>query len=181
VIPGAALLFAVLTLLGPAKPGRGAPDAPEFPTQDPLRWVGPPTTLADLRGRVVMLEVWTFGCINCVRTTPWIKETAARYRERGLRVVGIHTPEFPFEHNRESVASAVREHGLPFPSLLDNDMAYWNALGNEYWPAVYLVDRCGKLRFSTVGEIHRGEPSGRRVETKLEELLAEPSGACAPR
>jgi thiol-disulfide isomerase/thioredoxin len=164
-----------------AAAGRSFPDAPEFPTQDPMRWVGPPTRLAELRGRVVMLEVWTFECINCARTAPWVKETVSRYGERGLSVVGVHTPEFPREHDRDSVAAAVRQHGFSFPSLLDNDMAYWNALGNEYWPAIYLVDRCGKLRFSTAGEVHRGEPSGRRVETKLEELLAETQGTCAPR
>jgi hypothetical protein len=90
--------------------------------------------------------------------------------------VGIHAPEFPYEHDRTSVAVHVREQGLDFSHFLDNDHRYWNALGNEYWPALYLVDRCGTIRSVTVGEIHLGEATGRKMAARIEELLAESPG-----
>jgi hypothetical protein len=90
--------------------------------------------------------------------------------------VGIHSPEFPYERVRASVAAHVREQGLDFSHFLDNDLRYWRALGNEYWPALYLVDRCGTIRSVTVGEIHLGEASGRKMAARIEELLAEGAG-----
>jgi hypothetical protein len=102
----------------------------------------------------------------------------ARYEGRGLLAVGIHTPEYPAERDRESVVRHVRRHGLSFPQFLDNDSAYWKALRNEYWPAVYLVDRCGRLRERAFGEVHAGEDSGRRLEARIEALLAEPADGC---
>jgi hypothetical protein len=101
-----------------------------------------------------------------------------RYGERGLSVVGIHTPELEFERPRSSVEAEVRRHGLAFPQLLDNDSAYWNALGNQYWPSIYLVDRCGRIRARAIGEVHGGQDSGRRLEAQIERLLRE-SPACA--
>lgn len=101
-----------------------------------------------------------------------------RYAPRGLTAVGIHTPEFAHERGREAVAAHAREHGLAFPQLLDNDSAYWNALGNRYWPAIYLVDRCGRIRERAVGEVHGGETSGLRLEALIEALLAEGPGDC---
>jgi hypothetical protein len=102
---------------------------------------------------------------------------AQRYGERGLSVVGVHTPEFPSERSRSSVEAAVRRWGLEFPHLLDNDHAYWNALDNEYWPSIYLVDRCGRIRAQAIGEVHAGERSGTKLEAQIETLLAE-SPAC---
>jgi AhpC/TSA family protein len=165
----AALLLAPFVIAG--ADGR---EAPELPTRDPSAWVGEPVRLADLRGQVVLLDVWTFGCINCVRTVPWVRDVTSRYAGRGLRAIGIHTPEFDHERDRAVVADHVRRLGLGFPQLLDNDYAYWNALGNQYWPAVYLVDRCGRIRERAIGEIHAGQPSGRQLEARIEELLAEP-------
>jgi hypothetical protein len=103
---------------------------------------------------------------------------AGRYRERGLSVIGIHTPEFDSERVRANVEAAVRRERLDFPQLLDNDSAYWNALANEYWPAIYLVDRCGRIRGHAVGEVHAGEQSGRRIEAQIEDLLRESPEAC---
>jgi thiol-disulfide isomerase/thioredoxin len=127
---------------------------------------------------VVLLDVWTFGCINCVRTIPWVREMAERYGSRGLSVIGIHTPEFSFERGREAVGAEVRKHGLDFPHLIDDDRSYWNALGVYAWPSLFLVDRCGTLRARAVGEVHSGEESGRRFEAELRALLAEAPGAC---
>jgi len=103
---------------------------------------------------------------------------ASRYRSQGLSVVGIHTPEFDSERVRANVEAAVRRERLDFPHLLDNDYAYWNALGNQYWPAIYLVDRCGRIRARAVGEVHAKEQSGRRLEEQIEALLRESPGAC---
>jgi thiol-disulfide isomerase/thioredoxin len=169
-----------MALSGLAMPLTGGEpaQAPEFPTTDPAHWVGEPVRLADLRGRVVLLDVWTFGCVNCVRTVPWVREAAARYGRRGLAVVGIHTPEFARERDRDAVAERARAHGLSFPQLLDNDQQYWNALGNQYWPALYLVDRCGRIRTRAVGEVHGGEAGAIRLEAAIEQLLRETPAGC---
>jgi thiol-disulfide isomerase/thioredoxin len=156
----------------------GARPAPPFPNRDAKHWIGTPATWQDLRGRVVLLDVWTFGCINCVRSLPWVKDVRTRHADQGLAVVGVHTPEFDRERERRNVEEAVAKHGLDYPHLLDNDSAYWNALGAQAWPTVYLVDRCGRLRDRHVGEVHSGEDSGRQVEARIESLLAEPAAAC---
>jgi hypothetical protein len=93
-------------------------------------------------------------------------------------VVGIHTPEFDAERVRSNVEAAVRRHGLGFPHLLDNDYAYWNALGNEYWPSIYLVDRCGRIRRRAIGEVHADAQSGRSLEAEIEALLRESPADC---
>ena len=113
-----------------------------------------------------------------MRTIPWVRDVAKRYRDRGLSVVGIHTPEFPWERVRSAVEAKVRKEGLDFPHLLDNDHAYWNALENQYWPSVYLVDRCGRIREKAIGEVHAGQPSGRRLESRIEALLKESGDEC---
>jgi hypothetical protein len=89
-------------------------------------------------------------------------------------VVGVHTPEFAHERRRAEVEAAVKKHGLDYPHFLDNDMAYWRALDNQYWPATYLVDRRGRMRVRHVGEVHSGQQSGRELEAAIESLLAEP-------
>jgi hypothetical protein len=92
--------------------------------------------------------------------------------------VGVHTPEFDHERRREAVIEHAHRHGLDFPHFLDNDFSYWKALGNQYWPTLYLVDRCGRIRERAVGEVHLGETSGRRLEARIEELLAETAREC---
>jgi thiol-disulfide isomerase/thioredoxin len=152
--------------------------APEFPTLSRDRWVGDPVSLASLRGKVVLLDVWTFGCVNCVRTIPWVRHAAADFSRAGLVAVGVHTPEFRSEHDRDAVADAVRRHGLTFPQLLDNDGAYWSALGNQYWPTLYLVDRCGRIRSRAVGEVHVDDASGARLDAEVRALLGEDPADC---
>jgi hypothetical protein len=109
-----------------------------------------------------------------VRTIPWVREIRSRYGPRGLKVVGVHTPEFEHERRRDEVEAAVKKHGLDYPHYLDNDMAYWRALHNQYWPATYLLDRRGRIRKLRVGEVHSGRESGRELEAAIEALLAEP-------
>ena len=177
------VLAAVVTAVVPGSLGaaeRAAPPAaPPFPSARAADWIGAPASWESLRGRVVLLDVWTFACSNCRATMPWLKDVRLRYAGKGLTLVGVHTPEMTFERERPKVEAEVRRQGLDYPHFLDNDSVYWKALGNEYWPTVYLVDRCGRLRYRHVGEVHSGEDSGRGVEAHIEALLAEPAGACA--
>ena len=176
------LAFAA-ALAAAASPARSAwkeaaPPAPPFPSARAADWIGTPASWETLRGHVVLLDVWTFACSNCRATMPWLKEVRQKYAAKGLSLVGVHTPEMIFERERPKVEAEVKRQGLDYPHLLDNDSAYWNALGTQYWPTVYLVDRCGRLRDRHVGEVHSGEDSGRQVEARIEALLAEPTGAC---
>ncbi|MCW2952747.1 MAG: hypothetical protein JWQ48_1917 [Conexibacter sp.] len=113
---------------------------------------GRPLSLARLRGRVVLLDFWTYSCINCLRTLPYLKAWDARYRTAGLTIVGVHTPEFPFEKVAGNVAAAIKSNGIGYPVVQDNEMATWNAYGNQYWPAEYLIDAKGKVRAADFGE-----------------------------
>ena len=148
---------------------RNASRAPDLIGVDP--WLntadGEPLRLADLRDRVVLLEFWTFACVNCQHTLPFVRRMHDRYRP-DLAVVGVHTPEFEFERSVHNVQRAVREHGLEYPVGLDNDFAAWNAYGNRYWPTIYLIDRAGQIRHTQIGE---GDYD--RTEAAIHALLAE--------
>src|SRR4029079_12856228 len=122
--------------------------APDF-TGTQRWWNTPgdrPLTLRGLRGRVVLVDFWTYTCINCIRTQPFLRAMDARYRRSGLTIVGVHTPEFPFEHRAGNVAAAIRAAGLRYPIVQDNAYKTWTAWGNAYWPAEYLVDASGEVR-----------------------------------
>jgi len=105
-----------------------------------------------LRGKVVLVDFWTYSCINCLRTLPYIEKWDERYRSKGLVIVGVHTPEFQFEHDLGNVRAAVKRLGVRYPVALDNDYGTWNAYGNKYWPADYLIDQTGRVRHIHVGE-----------------------------
>jgi len=154
----------------------GAP-APEFTHHAAAEWLNSkPLTMADLKGSVVLVDVWAFECWNCYRSFPWLNGIAQTYAERGLRVIGVHTPELPSERNRAALVAKIAEYQLHNPVMLDNDYSYWNALGNRYWPAFYLVDRKGVVRGAFVGETHAGDARARQIEAAIEQLLAEPGG-----
>ena len=151
-----------------------APRAPEFFATQAEQWINsPPLSLQDLEGKVVLLEFWTFGCHNCVRSIPWVKAMQERYRDDGLRVIGVHTPEFSYERSASAVRDKVRELAIRHPVMLDNDYAYWNAMGNRYWPAFYLIDRRGRVRQAWAGEIRNGSARGREIQRAMEAVLAE--------
>ncbi len=171
----AAALAALAWLALPTSDARGNPPAPEFTHSAPEAWINsPPLTIADLRGQVVLIDVWTFDCWNCYRSFPWLKGVEERFGPRGLTVVGVHSPEFAHERVRASIERKVAEFGLPHPVMIDNDFSYWKALGNRYWPTYYLVDKRGRLRARFIGETHAGTDRARRVEEAIEVLLAEP-------
>lgn len=112
----------------------------------------PPLSMPGLRGRVVLVDFWTYGCVNCVNTLPHVTELYAKYRDRGFVVIGIHTPEFPFERSAGNVQAALKRHGITYPVAQDNASQTWNAYGNQYWPAQYIVDQSGRIVFQHNGE-----------------------------
>ena len=158
----------------PRKDFGEARPAPEFTHSEPDEWINsPPLTLADLRGKLVLLDFWTFECWNCYRSFPWLKQVEQAYAERGLRVIGVHTPEFEREKVRSNVVEKAEEFGLHHPIMIDNDFSYWRAMNNRYWPAFYLIDKRGFVRSVFVGETHSGDRRAERVEKVIERLLAE--------
>jgi thiol-disulfide isomerase/thioredoxin len=112
----------------------------------------PPLTPEGLRGSVVLVQFWTYTCVNWLRTLPYVRAWADRYGERGLVVLGVHTPEFPFEHDLVNVRRAAEELDVTYPVAVDNDYAVWNAFANHYWPALYVVDDRGRIRHHRFGE-----------------------------
>jgi thiol-disulfide isomerase/thioredoxin len=139
--------------------------APEFVGID--QWLNSgPLTIAGLRGKVVLVDFWTYGCINCVRTLPHVTRLYDMYKTKGLVVVGIHTPEFPFEKSTANLQAAIQRHGIRYPVAQDNAFATWNAYRNQYWPAQYVVDRSGRIVFA-----HAGEGQYDEIERKIRALL----------
>jgi cytochrome c biogenesis protein CcdA/thiol-disulfide isomerase/thioredoxin len=159
---------AQLPVLGPA---------PDFVGTQ--RWFntpgGAPLSLAGLRGRVVLVDFWTYTCINCIRTFPYLEAWDKRYRAAGLTIVGVHTPEFSFEHDAGNVASAIKGFGIRYPVVQDNNMATWTAWGNQYWPADYLIDATGQVRYASFGE---GDYD--KTEAAIRALLAATGATARP-
>jgi cytochrome c biogenesis protein CcdA/thiol-disulfide isomerase/thioredoxin len=144
--------------------------APDFTGNE--RWFNTPADapldLAGLRGRVVLVDFWTYTCINCIRTLPYLRAWDGRYRRRGLTVVGVHTPEFTFEREADNVRRAIAANRLRYPVAQDNEYATWSAWGNQYWPAKYLIDARGRVRYA-----HFGEGAYVETEAAIRALLAE--------
>ncbi len=139
-------------------------------------WINsPPLSAAGLRGHVVLVDVWTYSCINCLRTLPYVKAWADRYAADGLVVVGVHSPEFAFERDSKNVARAVRDLDVRYPVALDNSFGIWQALDNEYWPTEYLIDTASRIRYRFAGEGH-----DREIEQQLQALLAASGHAPVP-
>ena len=140
-----------------------------------------PLTAAGLRGRVVLVDFWTYSCVNWLRTLPYVRAWHERYRDRGLVVAGVHAPEFGFEHDFDNVSHAVSELDVGYPVVIDNDFSIWRSFDNHYWPAVYLVDGDGHVRFHHFGE-EAYEETERAVQQLLrvdEELVSVDAGGVA--
>jgi cytochrome c biogenesis protein CcdA/thiol-disulfide isomerase/thioredoxin len=127
-----------------------------------------PLTAAQLKGKVVLVDFWTYSCINCLRSLPYTKAWAEKYRDQGLVVIGVHAPEFAFERNVGNVRKAVKDQGITFPVAIDNDYAIWRAFGNQYWPAHYFIDAKGRIRHH-----HFGEGEYAQSEQVIQQLLEE--------
>lgn len=130
----------------------------------------PPLDITKLRGKVVLVDFWTYGCINCVNTLPHVTALHAKYKDRGLVIVGVHTPEFPFERSASNVQAALKRHGITYPVAQDNDSRTWNAYSNRYWPAQYIVDQSGQIVYQ-----HDGEGQYEQLDNIINTLLRSSS------
>ena len=175
----AGFLFLMLTACtttqttGIVMPKIDPPSLPDLGPAPELRndtWlnVDSPLRLANLRGKVVALEMWTFGCINCQHVMPSLKQWDQTYRDQGLVIIGNHYPEFSFEKDLTNLKNAVAENEIKYAVTQDNDGATWQAYKNQYWPAVYLIDKRGHIRY-----LHIGEGGYKTTESAIQALLAE--------
>ncbi|ERO64025.1 hypothetical protein P308_26310 [Pseudomonas piscis] len=139
----------------------GAMSAPALPVQGPLpplsgavQWLNsPPLSAEALKGKVVLVDFWTYSCINCLRSLPYVKAWAEKYRDQGLVVIGVHAPEFAFERDVGNVTKAVKDLGIDYPVAIDNDYRIWRAFDNQYWPAHYFADARGAFATSTSARV----------------------------
>ncbi len=162
-----AMAAIVLIIVACFPGGQVGGQAPDF--QGISNWINSePLTLAELKGKVVLVDFWTYTCVNCIRTMPHLKEWHAKYAEKGLVIVGVHSPEFEFEKVTENVANAAQDFGLNYPIAQDNDFATWRAYNNQFWPAKYLLDQEGKVHYT-----HFGEGAYKQTESKIRELLEQ--------
>jgi thiol-disulfide isomerase/thioredoxin len=172
--------FIALCLFGSTAPGVSAEappvqlaaaqgTAPEFTGLG--NWFNsPPLSIGGLRGKVVLVNFWTYGCVNCVNTLPHLTQLHAKYKDRGLVIVGIHTPEFPFERSSGNVQAALQRHGITYPVAQDNDSKTWKAYSNRYWPAQYIVDQGGHIVYH-----HDGEGEYEKIDRTINGLLKSSS------
>ncbi|MDM0026444.1 cytochrome c biogenesis protein DipZ [Variovorax saccharolyticus] len=157
------------TAVPPARQLALAPEGPFPPLTGATGWINSaPLTPEALRGKVVLVDFWTYSCINCLRTVPYLRAWAQKYRDAGLVVLGVHTPEFAFEKRTANVVKAAKDLGIDFPVALDNDFAVWRAFGNRAWPAFYFIDAQGQIRHHQFGEDQYEE-----AEAVLQQLLSE--------
>ena len=168
---GLTLTFAAPSPLGGDIAASEVQPAPEFQNID--TWLNSqPLKLGELRGKVVLVDFWTYTCINCLNHLPYVKDWNQKYKDQGLVVVGVHTPEFAFEKSTKNVKDAIERLQIKHAVAQDNGYGTWKAFRNQYWPAVYLIDKQGKIVYS-----HFGEGSYATTEKKIQALLAEPAPA----
>ncbi len=164
------LLAAAATLLG-ASAGANAATAPfEAPEFSGIsQWLNSePLTIKQLRGKVILVDFWTYDCINCINTLSHVVQWHDKYKDKGLVVVGVHTPEYAFERKTENVRTALKRFDIRYPVAQDNRYATWNAYNNRYWPAFYLVNKKGQVVYT-----HFGEGQYEQTEARIQQLLAQ--------
>jgi thiol-disulfide isomerase/thioredoxin len=163
-----------MAMMMKAKPAATAAEALPVEGQAPslsgaVEWLNsPPLTIEALRGKVVLVDFWTYSCINCLRAIPYVRAWAEKYKDQGLVVIGVHAPEFAFEKNVENVRQAIKDLKIDYPVAIDNDYAIWRAFNNSYWPAHYFIDAEGRIRHH-----HFGEGEYDQSEKIIQQLLAE--------
>jgi thiol-disulfide isomerase/thioredoxin len=148
------------------------------PSWDNQSWLNSPTPLRleDLRGRVVLLNFWVYTCYNCTNTVPSLVNLDRKYRDQGLTLIGIHTPEFPpysGEHDKANVARALKQYGIEYPNAQDNDSRTWNLYRIRFWPSFVLIDKQGVIRYEGAGEFHLNDAAYAKWDNRIRELLAE--------
>lgn len=141
--------------------------APEFPND--LKWFNSePLTMSGLKGKAVLIDFWTYSCVNCIRTLPYLKEWHKRYADKGFVIVGVHTPEFEFEKEEKNVSKALKDFEIAYPVVMDNDYAIWNLYANRFWPRKFLVNKEGKIVYD-----HAGEGNYAETEAEIQRALLE--------
>ena len=163
-------LAAAATLVGASAGANAATapfDAPEF--SGITQWLNSEAlTLKQLRGKVILVDFWTYDCINCINTLSHVVQWHDKYKDKGLVVIGVHTPEYAFERKTENVRTALKRFDIRYPVAQDNRYATWNAYNNRYWPAFYLVNKKGQVVYT-----HFGEGQYEQTEAKIQQLLAQ--------
>ncbi|WGJ15756.1 cytochrome c biogenesis protein CcdA [Methylocapsa sp. D3K7] len=177
---GPAMMSGNPAMMMTAKPTAPAEDLPvegALPSlSGAVEWLNSPQLTADaLKGKVVLVDFWTYSCINCLRAIPYVRAWAEKYKDQGLVVIGVHAPEFAFEKNVNNVRAAITSLGITYPVAIDNDYAIWRAFNNQYWPAHYFIDAKGQIRHHHFGE---GDYDG--SERVIQQLLAEAGGSTTP-
>lgn len=170
----------LLAAVGPATPARRPDDrAPKpAPAWKNSSWLNTdrPLTVESLRGRVVLLNFWVFTCYNCTNTVPSLVDFDGKYRNQGLTIIGVHTPEFPpysGEHDKGNLQRALEKYHIEYPVTQDNDTKTWDLYGIRYWPSFVLIDKRGQIRYEGAGEFHVGDTNYRYWDGKIRELLEE--------
>jgi thiol-disulfide isomerase/thioredoxin len=172
---GLLLTFALITSLMAGSEAKNAQGA--MPSlAGAVQWLNSPELTPEaLKGNVVLVDFWTYDCINCRRALPYVKDWAQRYEKDGLVVIGVHTPEYADEHVSANVMGQVRQLGITYPVAIDNNYAIWRSFDNQYWPAHYLIDAKGQVRYSHFGE-GRYDVQEQMIQTLLSEAKAQASG-----
>ncbi len=146
--------------------------APEFPKD--AKWLqSDPLSFKDLKGQVVVVHFWTFGCVNCQQNYPVYKGWLEKYKDKKVSLIGVHTPEFKREADADRVLEKAKDNGLKFPIVLDNDSAIWKAWNIRYWPTILVVDKKGVVRYHWEGELHLDKAEAKQFAERIDELLAE--------
>ncbi len=147
---------------------------PEFTQTSAQEWLNSkPLTKKDLLGKVTLVDFWTFDCWNCYRSFPWLHGVEKTYKSKGFQIVGIHSPEFDHEKVHANIKAKIKQFKITNPVMVDNDMGYWRAMRNRYWPAYYIVDKKGRVRANYIGETHKNTLQANSIEATIEKLLAE--------
>lgn len=147
---------------------------PEFTQVSPKNWLkSQPLSTTEFKGRVVLMDIWTFACWNCYRSFPWLNEIEKKYHSQGLKVIGVHTPEFDYEKDSNAILEKMNEFQLNHPVMIDNDFKYWRSLNNRYWPTYYLIDKQGQIRYRFIGETHSNTQKSQKIENAIKQLLLE--------
>ena len=167
------IIFAVLYLVS-AQAKSTSFDLPQFTQKNSQQWINSnPLKTEDLKGKVVLIDIWTYGCWNCYRSIPWLNSLEEKFDKDKFIIIGIHTPEFDREHERDKVVSKIEEFKVKHPVMMDNDFAYWKALRNRYWPTFYVADKHGVVKGVFIGETHEGDKRAKDVEKLITRLIAD--------
>jgi thiol-disulfide isomerase/thioredoxin len=147
---------------------------PEFTQTSAQEWLNSkPLTKKDLLGKVTLVDFWTFGCWNCYRSFPWLHGVEKQYKPQGFQILGIHSPEFESEKVHANIKAKLIEFKITNAVMVDNDMGYWRAMNNRYWPSYFIVDKQGQVRANFIGETHKGSAQANKIEALIGRLLVE--------